>query len=161
MNQTKTSSPFYLLSLSNMLDLIPGTSVHSSSLLYFDGTRTYLYASAPLLWWVPMWEFLVPVKPSKLHWSRQMIPQVQIKTKLQTRLTSPGFQAQRPNGTHIRTYTWRFKNKQSRILTWFALLICFLRPANAIAESGWNCWMRISSFSICAKSENANTNYYK
>ncbi len=37
MSRTKTGSPFYLLSLSNMLDLTPGTSVHSSSLLYFDG----------------------------------------------------------------------------------------------------------------------------
>ncbi len=36
MTQTKTGSPFYLLSLSNMLDLIRRTSVHSSSLLYFD-----------------------------------------------------------------------------------------------------------------------------
>ncbi len=36
MTLTKTGSPFYLLSLSNMLDLIHRTSVHSSSLLYFD-----------------------------------------------------------------------------------------------------------------------------
>ncbi len=36
MSQTKTGSLFYLLSLSNMLDLIPGSSVHYSSLLYFD-----------------------------------------------------------------------------------------------------------------------------
>ncbi len=37
MTQTKMGSPFYLLSLSNMLDLIRCNSVHSSSLLYFDG----------------------------------------------------------------------------------------------------------------------------
>ncbi len=36
MTQTKTGSPYYLLSLSNMLDLIHRTSIHSSSLLYFD-----------------------------------------------------------------------------------------------------------------------------
>ncbi len=37
---TQTGSPFYLLSLSNMLDLIRHTNVHSSSLLYFDGLDT-------------------------------------------------------------------------------------------------------------------------
>ncbi len=36
MTQTKTGSPSYLLSLSNMLDLIRYTSVHSSSLLTFN-----------------------------------------------------------------------------------------------------------------------------
>ncbi len=39
MAQIKTGSPFYLLSLSNMLDLIRRTSVHSISLLYFDGVN--------------------------------------------------------------------------------------------------------------------------
>ncbi len=42
MTQTKTGLPFYLLSLSNMLDLIRLTSVHSSSLLYFDIPNEYL-----------------------------------------------------------------------------------------------------------------------
>ncbi len=37
MTQTKTGSLFYLFSLSNMLVLIRCTSIHSSSLLYFDG----------------------------------------------------------------------------------------------------------------------------
>ncbi len=35
-NDTKKGSLFYLFSLSNMLDLIRRTSVHSTSLLYFD-----------------------------------------------------------------------------------------------------------------------------
>ncbi len=42
MTQTKTGSPFYILSLSNMLDLIRCTSVHSSSLLYFDAGNLQL-----------------------------------------------------------------------------------------------------------------------
>ncbi len=36
MTRTNTGSPIYLFSLSNMLDLIRRTSVHSSSLLYFN-----------------------------------------------------------------------------------------------------------------------------
>ncbi len=43
MTQTKTGSPFYLLSLSNTLDLIRRTSVHSSSLLYFDDCKQGLF----------------------------------------------------------------------------------------------------------------------
>ncbi len=59
MTQTKTGLPFYLLSFSNMLDLICRTSVHSSSLLYFDapaeqisyrwGTKSHFLKLFPLI----------------------------------------------------------------------------------------------------------------
>ncbi len=54
MTQTKTGSPFYLLSLSNMLDLIHRTSVHSGSLLYFDGAMVaLLFSTYPLTFRIP------------------------------------------------------------------------------------------------------------